>query len=200
MVLEIDLVDRGGLRRSQYHGRRPRRHEEERESEATGERHSGGRGKDAPVGAPHLEAPDGKRRNGAPRSLPIDALQHRVRDAFEIGLLQARGGALPQRLALREQEILAAAAGGALGKMLLEPDEVLFRQLSVEVGADERHRFLATSFHRRSSSPSPSTSSPSSLASSPRYSRSLRCIFSRAWNSLLITVPLRIPSTLASSS
>ena len=166
-----------------------RRDEEDRQRQAGRQREPAGRGEGALVRAPQLAAVGGDRRR---RSVVLDARHHAVGEAGEVRRLPAGPDHLAQRQALRCEQRLAAPARRAAGQVIVDPGAIVVGQRRVEQRPEQRDDFLAALHDWPSFS--------GSGASSPRYSRSLFCIFNRAWKRRLITVPLRMPSTLASSS
>src|SRR5207237_9481495 len=97
------------------------------------------------------------------------------------------------RLRQRRDQGEPVAARGASAGMVLDPGAVVVRERAVMQRPEQRHDLFAA--------PHDSSSGSSRVgASSPRYSRSLLSIVSRAWTSRLMTVPLRLPRTFASSA
>src|SRR2546421_1422777 len=142
---------------------------------------------------PQLAPQDGRALGSAGALLPRSG-QDAIREAFEIERSGPRGERLADGLPLGGDQRHPVAAGRAAAQVLLDPGAVVVRQDAVEQRPEERHDVLAA-LHSSSSS-----RLPASGASSPRYSRSLFCIFKRAWNRRLITVPLRMARTFDSSS
>ena len=141
------------------------------------------------VRAPHLRAVDAQMLEAAQLLFLSRAQKDPVGEAAEVGRCPAREHLLAQGGSLRGDERLTLAAACALAQVLESPFAVVGRQGSVEERPEERNGVRAA-LHR---------SSPSG-SSSPRYSRNFFCIFNRAWKSRLITVPLRMPSTLANTA
>src|SRR5207237_3546928 len=154
------------------------------------ERQSAAGGERATVCPPHFPAPDGSTL-GKSRALLAHARHHPVRQAAQIELAPARLDDAAQRLCLRPDQLQAVLAGRTTPHVVLDPGAVVVGQSPIVQRPEERH-YLFAALH----SPSPVSSSFDG-ASSPRYSRSLFCIFRRAWKMRLITVPLRMPRTLA---
>ena len=109
-------------------------------------------------------------------------------------IARARLDDAAQRPRLRTDQRQAILAGPTTAHVILDPGAVVVGQSSIVQWPEEGHDLFAA-LH----SPSPVSSSFDG-ASSPRYSRSLFCIFRRAWKRRLITVPLRMPRTFARSS
>src|SRR6266852_3071621 len=196
VALEVDLFDGGPGARVGEQGTRARAAAQRREQRDHGQRsrhrQARGRGDAAPVRPPGLRAPHPQAQHRGGRAVVDHARQHGVRHP---GQVRGRGLAhhrLPHRVPLRREQGLAGGTGVAARHVLGEPRAVLLGQLTIHPRPDQGDRLLAAPLH--------SSSSASSFVSSPRYSRSFRCIFSRAWKSRLITVPLRMPSVRASSS
>src|SRR5256885_14840129 len=152
---------------------------------------AGGR-EGTPVRPPHLPAPyrGALRGGGTPLAHPR---HHAIWKLFQVQSARASDDGFAHRLRLRRGQRQPVTAGGAAAHVVLHPSAVVVRKRAVVQGPEQGHHLLAA--------PHDSSSGSSRFgASSPRYSRSLFCIFSRAWKSRLITVPLRIPRTFARSS